>query len=268
MGDLIRRVVVAGSGAVLAAVLAVAPAGPVAAGGPPVLAFTPSPFDFGPVAVGQTAAQTFTLANSGGSASRALTVTLSGSAEFTVTADTCTGTSLGPGKSCTVTVQFAPASAGTATAALTASHKKTVRATDPLTGTGVVPAHLYWTTMGDGTVHEASLAGSSPKAIVTGQNGPALMAIDGSRIYWADNRRHGHGGQPGRHRGDHPGVRAELPGRCGGGQQPHLLGRQQQRHDHEGQPGRHRGDHPGLRPERTVRGGGGQQPHLLDRQRS
>lgn len=60
----------------------------------PALAFTP-PYDYGLVTVGQTASQTFTLANSGGSASGAITATLTASAEFTKTADTCTGTSLG-----------------------------------------------------------------------------------------------------------------------------------------------------------------------------
>ena len=32
---------------------------------PPVLAFTPSPYNYGRIATGQTASQTFTLANSG-----------------------------------------------------------------------------------------------------------------------------------------------------------------------------------------------------------
>ena len=69
-------------------------------------------FDFGLVAVRKTASQTFTLTNSGGSASAALTVTLSGPPTVTITDDTCTATSLGPGKSCTVTVQYAPTSSG------------------------------------------------------------------------------------------------------------------------------------------------------------
>lgn len=69
-------------------------------------------FDFGLVAVGKTASQTFTLTNSGGSASAALTVTLSGPPTVTITDDTCTATSLGPGKSCTVTVQYAPTTSG------------------------------------------------------------------------------------------------------------------------------------------------------------
>ena len=38
-------------------------------------------------------------------------------------------------------------------------------------------SHLYWTDDADGTINEASLDGSSPHAIITGQNGPELMAV-------------------------------------------------------------------------------------------
>jgi hypothetical protein len=160
----------------LAAGLVVAAAGPAAAGKAPALAFSPAPYDFGQVTAGQTASQTFTLVNSGRSASAALKVTLPGSAEFTVTADACTGTSLGPGKSCTVTVQFAPTSAGTVTAALTAASKKAT-VTDALTGTEPPPAHLYWANFGAGTIVEANLGGTSPQVIATGQGGPLGVAV-------------------------------------------------------------------------------------------
>src|SRR5215210_1701874 len=86
------------------------------ADGGPVLAWSPTTssgtFDYGAVDVGQTSSQQFTLTNSGGSASGMLKIALSGSAAFTITADACTGTSLGPRKSCAVTVQYAPTAAG------------------------------------------------------------------------------------------------------------------------------------------------------------
>lgn len=130
-----RAAVAAGAAGVLLGGPAV---GMASASSGPVLAFTPAPYNYQEVNDGQTTSQTFALANSGGRASRALTVTITGSAEYTITADTCSGTSLGPGYSCTVTVQFAPTAAGTATATLTAANnKKEVLATDPLTGTGV-----------------------------------------------------------------------------------------------------------------------------------
>jgi hypothetical protein len=119
--------------------MAVASAGQ--AGGPPSLAWSPSTsgsFDYGVVAVGHDSSQTFTLTNSGGSASSKLTVTLSGSASFTITANTCK--SLGPGKSCTVTVSYAPtASAGLETATLSANGNKDSASADlTLTGKGVL----------------------------------------------------------------------------------------------------------------------------------
>src|SRR5438128_11664742 len=88
------------------------------AGGRPSLEWSPSTggnFDYGAVAVGHDSSQTFTLTNAGGSASSKLEVALSGSGSFTITANTCK--SLGPGKSCSVTVSYAPtASAGPETA--------------------------------------------------------------------------------------------------------------------------------------------------------
>ena len=135
MGGFVRRAAVAAG----AAVVLLGPAMGVASAtqNPPSLAFTPSPYDYGRVAPGGAVAQTFTLTNTGDQASRALTITVPGSTAFTITADTCTGTSLGPGKSCTVTVQFAPASAGAVAATLTATNNKsTVLATDSLAGAG------------------------------------------------------------------------------------------------------------------------------------
>jgi hypothetical protein len=131
---------------------------------PAALAFTPSPFDFGQVGTGQTSSpQTFTLANTGGQATGALTDTLTGAAAFTVTGDTCTGISLAAGGTCTVTVRFAPASMATDTATLTAaSANPAVTATDTLTGTGVRPRFLYWTDQigsGSGTISVIPLTG-------------------------------------------------------------------------------------------------------------
>src|SRR5262245_20086233 len=116
----------------VAAVLAVTMAGQAAGppsdpGSPPSLGWTPSiagGFGFGLVGVGKTATQTFTLTNSGGSASAALTVTLTGAPGLSITEDNCTGTSLGPAKSCTVTVEYAPTTSGPSRATLNAKGKK------------------------------------------------------------------------------------------------------------------------------------------------
>src|SRR5438093_408414 len=134
----LTRVVVAG---IAAATLAMVVASVGQAGGPPLLVWSPSTggsFDYGAVAVGHDSSQTFTLTNSGGSGSAKLTVSLSGSASFTITADNCR--SLGPGKSCSVTVSYAPtASAGPETATLSANGKKDSATADlTLTGRGVL----------------------------------------------------------------------------------------------------------------------------------
>jgi hypothetical protein len=74
---------------------------------------SPGSFDFGTVSPGGTASQVFTLKYSGGGDSEGLQlkITLTGSAAFTKTADTCTHI-LRPHRSCTVTVQYAPGGAG------------------------------------------------------------------------------------------------------------------------------------------------------------
>ena len=160
---------------------------------PAALAFIPSPFDFGQVGTGQTSSpQTFTLANTGGQATGALTDTLTGAAAFTVTGDTCTGISLVAGGTCTVAVRFAPASIATDTATLTAvSANPAVTATAALTGTGVRPRFLYWTDQigtASGTVSVIPLTGiGTPTTLVTGQASPAGVAVDASHIYWADS---------------------------------------------------------------------------------
>jgi hypothetical protein len=183
---------VRGFGSVLAvalvAVLACWAPGAAAKSGPPVLAFSPSPFDYGSVTSGQMASQIFTLKNTGGSATSALHVGLSGASAFTLTSDSCSATSLGPGKSCTVTVQFAPTSTGGVAASLSAaSNKPAAHATDSLTGTGASAAHLlYWANLAGGTIVGAGLDGSNPQTIATGQNFPAGVAVDSSHLYWAN----------------------------------------------------------------------------------
>ena len=105
------------------------------AAGPPSIAFTPASVSFGSVPSGSSS-QTITLKNTGGSASSALSISLSGSPAFTIAADGCTGTSLGPSKSCTVKVTYAPTTSGSTDAAtLTATAiKPAATASATLTG--------------------------------------------------------------------------------------------------------------------------------------
>ena len=132
------RIIVAAAAATVALLVPVAGK----AGGSPSIAWTSPPnsgtYDYGAVTPGQTASQTFTLTNSGGSATGMLSVSLSGSSAFSITSDACTGTALGKGRSCAVTIQYEPTTAGQSdSATLTASGKKpSASASITLTGSG------------------------------------------------------------------------------------------------------------------------------------
>jgi hypothetical protein len=41
----------------------------------------------------------------------------------------------------------------------------------------VDPSHLYWTNQGDGTIWQANLDGTNPKAFATGQDDPWGVAV-------------------------------------------------------------------------------------------
>jgi hypothetical protein len=159
-----------------AAALLVAAGGAASAAAGPVLSWAPttSPggYSYGQLTAGQTAKTTFTLTNSGGSASGALKITLTGSAAFAKTADTCTGTSLGPHKTCQVTVAYAPTTPGQAdTGTLTAtSPKPAATASLTLTGSAAKATPAITTSQQPAT---ATVGGSvADQATVTGGSAP------------------------------------------------------------------------------------------------
>ena len=90
MGSVFGRAVVVAGAVVMA--LGSAAGAAAAKPGPPALAFSPAPYNYGQVAAGGAASQTFTLANTGGQATGRLAVTLTGAAAFTITGGTCAGT--------------------------------------------------------------------------------------------------------------------------------------------------------------------------------
>jgi outer membrane protein assembly factor BamB len=123
------------------------------ASGPPSLAWfvsgtQASAYDYGTVAIGAKPSQTFTLKNSGGSATSALTIALTGSSAFTKTSDSCMATSLGPNKTCTVIVRYAPSTGNGDSATLTATGKKpAATASITLTGSGAVDWPMFHNTL-------------------------------------------------------------------------------------------------------------------------
>ena len=103
---------------------------------------SPGSVAFGALRPGRSATpQTVTLANDGSATVHVTSAALSGDPSFSVTADTCTGSALAPGTSCTVQLGFSPASVGALSGSLTftddATNSPQVVA---LTGSGVQPA--------------------------------------------------------------------------------------------------------------------------------
>ena len=85
------------------------PAQPVVtppASAPSSLSISPTSFNFGTVAPGDSGNQTFTVTNSGGSASGTLTSAIGGTnpTNFAIASDTCNGIALAGGSSCTLDV--------------------------------------------------------------------------------------------------------------------------------------------------------------------
>lgn len=142
------------------------------------LQITPATTDMGTVLVGSTGAvTTFTVTNSGGSASGALTVSLS-SAEFVNANDTCSGTSLAPAGTCTIAVQLKPTSAGGKSATLLVAGTDGLPAPRTLTGTGITnsalkasPASLDFQTV------RVNKTGAAQTVTVTNGGGVATGAL-------------------------------------------------------------------------------------------
>ena len=158
----------------------------------PMLTWAPETsgaYDYGTVTVGQPVSQLFTLTNNGGSASAALTISLSGSPSFTVISDGCSATSLGPRKSCGVVVQFAPTNSGQVTATLTANGRKPEAIANlTLIGSSGATRHVYWgNSTFPGTIGRADLDGQNVnQGFITGTAIPFGVAVDGSHVYWTN----------------------------------------------------------------------------------
>ena len=98
--------------------------------------------DYGTIDAGTTKTQTFTLTNSGGTATSALKVSLTGSSAFSIPTggDRCTATSLGPKKTCSVSVQYAPTMAGQTDSTVLKAVSKKPAATATITLSGASTA--------------------------------------------------------------------------------------------------------------------------------
>ena len=141
----------------------------------PAVTLTPAAFNFGNQLVNTTSAtKDFTLGNSGNSPLTITSISTTAS-DFTLTSNTCP-TSLAASASCTVTVSFTPAAAGSRTGSLSVmSNAASSPNTAALSGTGTqpglsAPASASFTDQTVGTT-------SSPKAISVSNNGTAPLNV-------------------------------------------------------------------------------------------
>jgi hypothetical protein len=109
----------------------------VGIGGGPMVTIT-GPANLGSVLVGTAGTpSTYTISNTGGTATGALTVAASG-AEFVIGGDLCSGLPLAANKTCMFTVTFSPTSVGMKAAVLSVSSAGSVLGSLHVQGTGVV----------------------------------------------------------------------------------------------------------------------------------
>jgi hypothetical protein len=144
----------------------------------PAASVTPAAVAFPDTAPGaQSAGQTVTVANTGTVPLPVSSAALidAGAGQFAKTTDTCSGTSVAVGDSCTVSVAFAPTAAGAASARLRISDGSSTSPHDvALSGTGVAPAasgDTGNTPAGTTTNGDTPATGPSPSPI--GPVGPA-----------------------------------------------------------------------------------------------
>ena len=133
----------------------------------PTLQLSPGELDFGSVTVGETSAtQTETATNPATNHKKIKVHSISASAGFTITDNTCTGSTLRDGQSCTIDVACAPTAPGAITGGtLTYSYKtnKDHTATASLTCTGVTGPTATPTT----TATPTGTATSTPTSTAT-----------------------------------------------------------------------------------------------------
>jgi hypothetical protein len=133
---------------------------------------SPTTYDFGGVLIGDTALKTFTIANTGGVTSGAVSHYFTGSSRFETASTDCPSGGLGAGASCLVTVQFSPGSADTEAGSLKVLGAVDGPVTATLSGSGVTPAQLTVSSVPDfGSVATGT---SSAAKTVTFTNGGGL----------------------------------------------------------------------------------------------
>lgn len=108
----------------------------------PSLTISPSTWNYGSVATNATSSKTFTVSNNTTVSAIMQTASVAGS-NYTLVSDACSGTTLTAGGSCNISVTFAPAAVGAATATITvpfiSAQAIAGSSTVSLSGTGATP---------------------------------------------------------------------------------------------------------------------------------
>ncbi len=189
---------VIGAAAVAGVVVLVAPA--VGQGKSVSLEWSRSPggatvasYDFGAVADGSTVSRWFRLGSSWRQKSGALEIDVIGSLAFSITADRCSGKSIGEKLSCWVRIAYAPLGGSTSeTARLRAGGLNGATATLRLSGSnaGGPFGHVYWADYD--TVNAIPSGGGTSVTLASAPDalGPSSMATDGTHIYWVNDGRY------------------------------------------------------------------------------
>ncbi len=123
------------------------------------LQITPSALSFGSIAIGASANQTLTLANTGTAVVTNLVLTITG--DYAITTP-CLTTTLAPGSTCTITITFAPTALGADNSTLTLGNSDANSPTViPLTGTGV-PNGTFLLTVNGAPTASVTVASERP----------------------------------------------------------------------------------------------------------
>jgi hypothetical protein len=154
--------------------------------GAAALTLTPPTLDFGTTGVNvPTAPQTFTVTNTGGNATGALTVikkdstsSTGGGTQFTSTT-TC-GAALAPGATCNIVVTYAPTIAGNASATFTVSDGTVTSAASTVVGTALALPGLSLACTGQGS--GGSFDGTSPGTPTASGTGTVVGKVSTTTI--------------------------------------------------------------------------------------
>lgn len=165
--------------------------------GAPVLAISRTAFEFGDTLVGDTSAPVqLTVTNTGNIASGVPTVSLvpAPTDDFEITATTCTA-ALAPAATCSVSVTFAPTTAGDLTAGVNVSATPGGTVATALSGTGLAPAALtlapgsvaFGDQLIDDTSDTQTLTLTNDGDVATGVPSVALAGDDADQFTIVDN---------------------------------------------------------------------------------